>query len=40
MPDRPCAIPTAACTHADRLLPGHQFADAYKVPAQHGVDAI
>ena len=40
MPNRPTAIPAAPCTHAERLLPGHQFADAYKVPAPYGVDAI
>jgi Protein of unknown function (DUF2867) len=40
MTDRPTAIPTAPCPGADRILPGHQFADAYKVPALHGVDAI
>jgi hypothetical protein len=40
MSSRPTAIRTAPCTHAERLLPGHQFADAYKVPARHGVDAI
>ena len=40
MPTRPIAIPAAPCTHAERLLPGHQFADAYKVPAPHGIDAV
>ena len=40
MGTRPTAIPAAPCTHAERLLPGYQFADAYKVPAPHGVDAI
>ena len=40
MASRPIAIPAAPCTHAERLLPGHQFADAYKVPAPYGVDAI
>jgi hypothetical protein len=40
MSSRPTAIRTAPCTNAERLLPGHQFADAYKVPSRHGVDAI
>ena len=40
MASRPIAISTAPCTHAERLLPGHQFSDAYKVPAPRGVDAI
>ena len=40
MAPRSTAISAAPCTHAERLLPGHQFADAYKVPAPHGVDAI
>jgi len=40
MPARATAIPTAPCSHAERLLPGHQFADAFKVPAPYGVDAI
>ena len=37
---RPTAIPAVACADAERILPGHQFADAYKVPAPRGVDAI
>ena len=37
---RPTAIPAVPCADAERILPGHQFADAYKVPAPHGVDAI
>ena len=37
---RPTAIPAAPYAGAERLLPGHQFADAYKVPAPHGLDAI
>jgi len=40
MSPRATAIPCAACAHAERLLPGHQFADAFKVPVPHGVDAI
>ena len=40
MGTRQTAIPAAPCTHAERLLPGYQYADAYKVPAPHGVDAI
>ena len=40
MSSRPTAIPAAPCAHAERLLPGHQFADAYKVQAPRGVDAI
>jgi len=37
---RPTAIPAAPCADAERVLPGYQFADAYKVPALHRVDAI
>ena len=37
---RPTAIPAVACADCDQVLPGHQFADAYKVPAPRGVDAI
>jgi hypothetical protein len=37
---RPTAIPAVPCADSDRILPGHQFADAYKVPAPRGVDAI
>jgi hypothetical protein len=37
---RPSAIPTSPYADAERILPGHQFADAFKVPAPHGVDAI
>ena len=37
---RPSAIPTMPCADADRILPGHQFADAYKVPAPHRMNAI
>ena len=37
---RETAIPTTPCPGADRILPGHQFADAYKVRALHGVDAV
>ena len=37
---RPTAIPAVPCADAERILPGYQFADAYKVPAPHGVDAI
>lgn len=37
---RPPAIPAAPCADAERVLPGYQFADAFKVPAPHGVDAI
>jgi len=40
MTRRPTAIPAAPCTGSERILPGHQFADAYKVPAPHGIDAI
>lgn len=40
MASRPIAIPAAPCPHAERLLPGHQFADAYKVQAPRGMDAI
>jgi hypothetical protein len=40
MSSRPIAIPATPCTDAERLLPGHRFADAYKVPAPRGVDAI
>lgn len=34
------AIPAAPSADSERLLPGYQFADAYKVPALHRVDAI
>ena len=37
---RQTAIAAAPSADAERLLPGHQFADAYKVPAIHRVDAI
>ena len=37
---RQTAIPAPPCADAERILPGCQFADAYKVQAIHGVDAI
>jgi hypothetical protein len=37
---RQTAIPAPPCADAERILPGYQFADAYKVQAIHGVDAI
>ena len=37
---RPTAIPTAPCADSERILPGHQFADAYKVPAPRRMNAI
>ena len=37
---RQIAIPAAPCADAERILPGYQFADAYKVQAIHGVNAI
>ena len=37
---RPAAISTMPCADAERILPGYQFADAYKVPAPHRMDAI
>lgn len=37
---RPVAIPTLPYADAERILPGHQFADAYKVPAPHRMNAI
>jgi len=40
MPNRQTAIPAFPCADAERILPGHQFADAYKVASPHGVDAI
>ena len=40
MTRRTPAIPAAPCADSERILPGHQFADAYKVPAPHGMDAI
>jgi hypothetical protein len=40
MTHRATAIPTTPCVDSERILPGHQFADAYKVPAPHGLDAI
>ncbi len=38
--NRQTAIAAAPSVDAERLLPGYQFADAYKVPAIHRVDAI
>ena len=40
MTSHPSAIPAAPCADGERILPGHQFADAYKVPVPHRVDAI
>ncbi len=40
MPQRQPAIAAAPYAGAERILPGYQFADAYKVPAPHGLDAI
>ncbi len=40
MPHRQPAIPAFPCVDAERILPGHQFADAYKVVAPRGMDAI
>ncbi len=40
MPRRQPAIAATPCADAERILPGHQFADAYKVPVPHGLDAI
>jgi len=40
MSSRPIAIPATPCADGERLLPGHQFADAYKVRAPRGVDAV
>jgi hypothetical protein len=40
MTRRPTAIPAAPCIDSERILPGYQFADAYKVPAPRGIDAI
>ena len=37
---RQIAIPASPCADAERILPGYQFADAYKVQAIHGVNAI
>ena len=37
---RQTAIPAAPCADAERILPGYQFADAYKVQAIHGINAI
>jgi hypothetical protein len=37
---RIAAIPTAPYANSERVLPGYQFADAYKVPALHGVSAM
>ncbi len=36
---RRIAIPAVPYADAERILPGHQFADAYKVQAPRGVDA-
>ena len=40
MTRRPTATPAPPCADAQRILPGHQFADAYKVPAPPGLGAI
>jgi hypothetical protein len=40
MARRPTAIPAAPCAGSERILPGYQFADAFKVVAPRGVDAI
>src|ERR1700748_960981 len=40
MTTRPIAIAAFPCPDAERVLPGFQFADAYKVPAPRGMDAI
>lgn len=40
MTRRQPAIPAAPCADSERILPGYQFADAYKVPAPRGIDAI
>jgi hypothetical protein len=37
---RQTAIPASPCADAERILPGYQFADAYKVQAIHGINAI
>ncbi|MEO5690163.1 MAG: DUF2867 domain-containing protein [Burkholderiaceae bacterium] len=40
MTSRANAIPASPCPDSERILPGYQFADAYKVPAPRGLDAI
>jgi hypothetical protein len=40
MTRRQTAIPAVPCPDSERILPGYQFADAYKVPAPRGLDAI
>ena len=40
MSRRLIAIAAAPCAGAERILPGYQFADAYKVPVPRGLDAI
>ena len=40
MTPRPTAIATSPDAGAERILPGYQFADAYKVEAPRGLDAI
>lgn len=37
---RQTAIAAAPSADSERLLPGYQFADAYKVPVFHRIDAI
>jgi hypothetical protein len=37
---RPVAIPATPFAGCERVLPGYQFADAYKVPAPRGIDAV
>ena len=37
---RIAAIPTTPYANSERVLPGYQFADAYKVPVPRGLDAM
>ena len=37
---RPTAVPVAPSVDCERILPGHQFVDAYRVPVPPGLDAV
>ena len=37
---RPSAVPVAPSVDSERILPGHQFVDAFQVPAPPGIDAV
>ena len=37
---RPIAVPVAPSVDCERILPGHQFVDAYRMPVRPGLDAV